>query len=418
MMFNTAWDAIVNAGSGLALLLLGGWVATLRPRMAGTVSLAAFSSAFGLFMLVWNLRRPESTVTDLFAYQVFIGALTLVVVGALLAVAYLLPRKLGATESRWLVAFSGVGAVFASTLQTDGLGVEARASLFVMGALYATLATFALRHRRSDDPGERRQLVLMSMALVLYPAVFVSQLLRFGEPWASAGDAFRLGLHLLIVGSWLVRLPRAPPDEASGIRNLVLVGLAIPVAAALFDTAFEPRYDAVAGGPLWGLSRLATVAVLAYAILRHDILGLDVKVRFAISKSTVAAVFIAVFFVASEAAQQFFGERSGSQYLGIVAAGALVFAITPLSRLADRIATKAVPATTGNGEREAGSGDERTYRLALRRFLADGRVSREEEVALAELATGLGISHVRAVELRHEVEDAGVGGSTRPGGSE
>ena len=50
--------------------------------------------------------------------------------------------------------------------------------------------------------------------------------------------------------------------------------------------------------------------------------------------------------IASEATQQFFGARRGSAVRAIGAAGALVFAIAPLQRMAECVAEKPVPVSS------------------------------------------------------------------------
>jgi hypothetical protein len=163
--------------------------------------------------------------------------------------------------------------------------------------------------------------------------------------------------------------------------------------------------------PLRGVVRTFGVLLLVYAILREQLLGIDLKVRWGISKGTVAAVFIAVFFVASEAAQQFLGAALQNEYVGIFAAGMLVFALAPLSRAADRIAEKAVPAPAGlpanppaaaRAPRQGAADPEASYRHALRWALRDGSLDAAEERHLVVLAEHLGIPPSRAYALRDE----------------
>lgn len=93
--------------------------------------------------------------------------------------------------------------------------------------------------------------------------------------------------------------------------------------------------------------------------------------------------------------------------LGILAAGALVFAIAPLSRVADRLAEKVVPLAAAGFEGrvpEAAGSRERVYRDAVRYAPRDGLTGREE-AHLAALAQELGLGAADALRLRHEVED-------------
>lgn len=90
---------------------------------------------------------------------------------------------------------------------------------------------------------------------------------------------------------------------------------------------------------------------------------------------------------------------------GLLAAGLLVFALSPLQRWADRFAAKAVP-----GGAEAGQAAEARYREVVEMALADGELTREEERRLAEKAESLGLSPTRAFELRESVADEDAGG--------
>ncbi|MBI4394009.1 MAG: hypothetical protein HY556_09480 [Euryarchaeota archaeon] len=91
-----------------------------------------------------------------------------------------------------------------------------------------------------------------------------------------------------------------------------------------------------------------------------------------------------------------------------------VSAIAPVSRLADRIAGKAVPAAGAQphaASNQPASERQISYRHAVELALRDRRLSREEEPRLFQLAHHLSISPARAVEIQDAVE-AGVS----PGG--
>ncbi|MGQ0536137.1 MAG: hypothetical protein ACT4PT_08700, partial [Methanobacteriota archaeon] len=107
----------------------------------------------------------------------------------------------------------------------------------------------------------------------------------------------------------------------------------------------------------------------------------------------------------SEGTQVLFGREN--PWIGVVAAGLLVFALAPLQKVADRIANAAVP-QPGSGMREAGSGGRASkldvYRATARRLLADGRFSREDERTLARLAQELGIGAADALDVREALE--------------
>ena len=268
---------------------------------------------------------------------------------------------------------------------------------------------FALRIGRARSAAERDGLVVGAVAFVLSVLhVGASRSVTLvldgvvGDPISVAGSVLRIAaLAVALVA--VVRLARADPDRAPRIVGVALLALSTGVA----DTLLFRAGVAAASNLAQGVWQLALPVLLGWAILRHQLFGLDVKVRWTLSRGTVAAAFIAIFFVASEGAQLLLGQEN--PYVGLMAAGALVFAIAPLQRAADRLAERAVPvespapASTAGAPRDDGGRD--AYRVLLRRFVADGRISRDEERALARTAERFGLSHEETVALRHEVED-------------
>ncbi|MGQ0536675.1 MAG: hypothetical protein ACT4PT_11460 [Methanobacteriota archaeon] len=416
-----------DIASGVLLLALGAYVASVRPRRDGNVAFgvfaAAFGVAYGVLAVAWG-RWFTGLVQD--GLLLLAAGLAVVASAALVSVVLSFPRPLGENKARILAL---TGAVFtvvsvvifalywadaASAIQafrsTFGEGVSTGVYLasFVAyplfnSALWAALFLFALRYRSeaAGDEAVRRQLALGSAGLVVWHAFWARPRggLGFGSTDAvvQAAEIGSFVIMLAYAGLWLWNMTRGPPKLA---RNVAWVTLGASLAGNVTFSLW-PEW-AFAGGS--GLMRLLGVAVFAYAILRHQLLGVDVKVRWTISKTTIAAVFVAVFFVVSETAQEFFGETIGSTYLGILAAGLLVFAIAPLSRLADRIAEKAVPISGHPSTGSVAARSEATYRAALRAAMRDGVITRREETHLAEVAENLGIGHRRALEIRAEVE--------------
>ncbi|MGQ0535208.1 MAG: hypothetical protein ACT4PT_03960 [Methanobacteriota archaeon] len=414
----------VNIVGGLLVTALGPFVLTIRPRRRANVAFALFASAFGLRFVPANVALNWGLAVGPMLWLA--TAFTLVATFTLAELARTFPSRLGRKERRdaaIAVAFGGgvflviggllvrvLPALRATTLPTLAHVVHALAVEALVAALVGTTFLFALRFRRADARA-RTLFALLAAGLASYPA-FVAGAGFLGND--SLLDAIRAGSTVLAVTpgavwaamvfvafAWLRNAARHEDSKLS--RNVALFILGTIAIGMAYDVL-----DFGNGGH--GLARTAGVLLLAYAVVRHQLLGIDVKLRFAISKSTVAAVFIAVFFVASEAAQQFFGERSGSQYLGIVAAGALVFAIAPLSRLADRIAERAVPVAASPAAVATTSKAEVVYKAALRAALRDGVLTRREERHLAEIVRELAIDPVQAHDWRVAVEKETGGG--------
>ncbi|MBI4392318.1 MAG: hypothetical protein HY556_00775 [Euryarchaeota archaeon] len=427
IVFHTEWDAIVNAITAAILAGFGAWIWALRPRTRLTRMLALFAVAHGVLYTYINLVEVLPVGGPAWIADTLLrGALFGAAAWGLLAMGREVLRPLGPGSDRlWKVAVATVGilAVVITGPVLFGLPDSSPLAWVAIAAELFGLATFILgftalpvvfvwlyRQPLGEDVERtRRNAIVMSNALVLWPALY-------GIEAAIGGG---IGGYLVLIGVvalgllWLANIG-VDPRTAREARDAALLAFALLLIGTVDRLILSDALGySRAEGPFYGIARLLTVVALSYAVLKHSVLGFDVNLRFAISKSTIAAVFVAVFFVASEAAQQFFGEAFQSSYVGILTAGALVFAIAPLSRLADRIAEKAVP--IAEGRPAATTAKEEAYKRALRIALRDRKLTREEDIHVHELAEHLGIGAGRAMALRVEIERelaASTGGGT------
>jgi hypothetical protein len=77
--------------------------------------------------------------------------------------------------------------------------------------------------------------------------------------------------------------------------------------------------------------------------------GLRDLIRWTIKQSTVAAVFIAVFYLVSEGADRLLSSEFGN-IMGLFASALIVFFLVPLQRFAERVAGAAMPHTENTPE--------------------------------------------------------------------
>ena len=411
-------EQLVNGASGALFLALGIFVATIRPASGARIPFAIFLVAFGTRFMLNNWTG------DTLARLGVEPIVELVIAGSLVSV-WFVPSFIG---DRLRARTHLVPALLAAA----HLGLQARAvradgdtllevawifwiSVFWFGIL--VLAGLYRRDARAGDDAAARRWTILTLGLALQPVFAPGTTFADGFWWDTKGTGLGFGtlvwLDLLfapLVGCiWVWNGLRAPGGVDRRARNVGLGILALGLAGALVG-AFLP---AITEYGTQGITRTLAVLVLTYGVLRHSMLGVDVKLRFAISKSTIAAVFIAVFFFASEAAQQFFGETLGSTYVGIAAAGALVFALAPLQRAAERLAERAVPIAATAAPTATSGGRADLYRRAVRFAYRDGRVSPEEELHLFEVAEALGLGAGEAMRVRQDVErEAGRPSST------
>lgn len=138
------------------------------------------------------------------------------------------------------------------------------------------------------------------------------------------------------------------------------------------------------------------MALLAWAILRTQLFDIDVKLRWTVKQSTVAAAFVAVFFTVEQTTQNVLGQYGPA--FGIAAAALLLFAIAPLQRVAERFARAAVPAPRPLEASERAS----IYRDSVAQAWADGSLDRSERLMLDRLRERLGLTRDEASRIESD----------------
>jgi hypothetical protein len=421
----TSWPDISSlralgfAAGGIAYLALAAFLLRARPRRRPSLALAAYCMLYGILAIEIGARISGVVLPGLEtppAQLAFAFALERTVWLCLLLFALWLPRPrpgpwpvhrpVALAAVAWAVIIAAESVITALTFDR---WLAARPDLFgtlgVLGVaggllnptwfmLTLLLLRFALAPEGSAR--DRRQAALMSVAVSLLLATGAGGALSHPSNYDAASRTFSLVLFVALAASWLLVAARSRGADARLARNTALALLAAPVVMALAATQLG-----LFGFQL-GFSFVVTAALLTYAILRHQLLGLDLKVKWTLRQSTVAAAFIGVFFVVSESASSFLATEGGlGTYLGIAAAGLLVFAIAPLQRAAERVASAAMPGVKSAFEMTP---RERVnaYREAALAAWADGHVTHDERFMLERLRNALRLSHEEAGALEME----------------
>jgi len=209
----------------------------------------------------------------------------------------------------------------------------------------------------------------------------------------------------------------AVPFASSAVARRQAVAYA--AAFAFHDVLFlwEPFSLAVWPGIAWvDSTRLGNVQLfvtgtarqvvfpllLGYGILKTQLFDIDLKVKFALRSTTVAAIFIAAFFAVSELSAALLEDRTGSTVIGILATAALLLFIAPLQRLADRVSDAAMP-NVRDTEQYRMVKKRDVYRHAVESALEDGMITERERDILATLADELGLSAGEARRLERSI---------------
>lgn len=420
LLFATDLRMLIDAFGGAVIAALGAWVLARRLRTRATLVLGLFCTAFGLGQLIQNTISPTAPAPW---PAIFLYGLELPLLFAAGVAALALPWALRAAGPRPAVPMAVlVASVAVATVacvvrdnppllpgglakSATGIGALYCGAVwtFLLLAIPGAVIALALEWPRADER-RRRQSSLAMGALLLWPG-YVAGSLSLADPHWAYGATFAF-----VIAGGSISLANSRRGHATHLaRNVALLAFAILLSGMLAYVAWGAE-----GG--YGAARIAMVFVLAYAILREQLLGLDVTVRWGIKKSAVAAIFLAAFFAAAQVAQNLFGEVYGP-VLGGITAGLLLFAISPIQRAAERIANAAVPlqaaapipaAATTPRDLEIGLTQrerrESSYREAVRLALRDRPLSAHERVHLYRLADDLGIGAGRAAEIQHDVE--------------
>jgi hypothetical protein len=216
-------------------------------------------------------------------------------------------------------------------------------------------------------------------------------------------------LELAIFGVLLVVLVRAASGSghakarSTARRFLALLVVSVVTAGIAIVTASAGAHPAgtFAGRLFAGLWNLALPVFVTYAVVRHQLFDIDVRLKWTLKRGTLAALFVAVFFIVAQVAQAYLTTEYGL-LLGGISAGLLLFALTPLQRFAERVADTAMPGVKSMSEM---TNPERTalYRKQAAVAWADGNVDKNERLLLDNLREHLGISHEEAARIEGEI---------------
>lgn len=433
-------EEIVYAAAGVCLALFAGWIVILSPRHRATRALALL--LLGITH-AWTLRVfGELAPATIDLYLVRSLPIGIVMIG--LATIYFLcvyPRPRGwIGRSRW-----GGWAVLAGGVALCGL-LLARPELYVDHELVGgevvfrengplvfitntwtitigvMLILFAVDVTRTPRGPMRRALLLVLagfiVSMMVWPlslflndvtgrldgAAIADRYERIGYAIDESTVAFSfIAVAIVAVHAWRSKDP-AERREGSAFAILAIACVAVTLVLTFaFPPPARDEWTSPAQGIGDALASLAIAAFAGYALLKHRLFDLDVKLRWTISRGAVAAVFLAIFFIAAQLAQNFLSDTYGWMMGGVIA-GVMLFAIAPIQRMAERVAVAAVPAATAGEDRRM-----EVYRLALALALSDRAITRDEERHLAKLAEELGVSHTEALAAREAMErDLGI----------
>jgi hypothetical protein len=157
------------------------------------------------------------------------------------------------------------------------------------------------------------------------------------------------------------------------------------------------------------LAVILYVPLVAYGVLRVQLFDIDLRIKRTLKRSTVAAAFVATFFVISELASNYLSNQFGT-IIGVLATGALVFLLDPIQRTAERISNAAMPNTVDTPEYEMFR-KLQVYEAAVRAALEDGIISERQRRVLDSMLQSMNIDITNAQRIENDCIAASASGS-------
>lgn len=280
----------------------------------------------------------------------------------------------------------------------------------LMLALYPPFLAAALRTRLTAPFGTRpARIVLLILAAVL-AVIVLSGPLKIGGTilYVSLVLLFMFALiasfHAWRVEDGIMKSRAGTFAIAFGARDICWTFAYGWATLILWQGTYAIVDPNASSAPylIYALGTLLAAPLIAYGMLKTQLFDIDLKIQWTIRQSTVAAIFVVVFYLVTEGADRLFEAEFGS-WVGLLASALLLFFLSPLQRLAERFAGAVMPNTSDTPE-YAIYRKMQVYEAALADALPGG-ISDKERALLIHLRNSLGIPAADADAIERDLSE-------------
>ncbi len=280
----------------------------------------------------------------------------------------------------------------------------------LMLALYPPFLAAALRTRLTAPFGTRpARIVLLILAAVL-AVIVLSGPLKIGGTilYVSLVLLFMFALiasfHAWRVEDGIMKSRAGTFAIAFGARDICWTFAYGWATLILWQGTYAIVDPNASSAPylIYALGTLLAAPLIAYGMLKTQLFDIDLKIQWTIRQSTVAAIFVVVFYLVTEGADRLFEAEFGS-WVGLLASALLLFFLSPLQRLAERFAGAVMPNTSDTPE-YAIYRKMQVYEAALADALPGG-ISDKERALLIHLRDSLGIPAADADAIERDLSE-------------
>ena len=369
-----------------------GMIGMLRADPIGMLALVAVAMCFSLAVVLFRSGASGSVARKL--------ALLLIVEAAALG-----------TSGSIDMLFAGIDDLYVRhpTLPFAEVMLHALADCAML-VLYPPFLAVALNTRLTRPFAQRRLVGGVALAAAaLYVAVtrpFVSAFIHVAKPdympAALPASMLYLSLVALFVFAFVASLDAWRRSSGAARKRARIFAIAFGFRDACWGSIYGAMIWYLSNGeyarvfeevPPWffvyALGTFVAVPLIAYGILRAQLFDIDLRIRWTIKQSTLAAAVVAIVYAVSEGASRLLSSELGN-VTGLFAAAAVVFFLAPLQRFAERVASAAMPNTHNTAE-YAAFRKLQVYEAAVAEALPGG-MSDKERAILRRLQQSLGIS--------------------------
>jgi len=357
----------------------------------GILAVIAVAMCWALAVVLYRVGNPGSVARNL-SLLLIIEGMTL---GSSSSVDFLL-----VSPSEFWASYPGLSKAGMLVHTIGDCGMLLLYPPFLAAALHSPLTRpFANTRVQIALAGVSLALVFLVMLTPLQiggALLYVALLLVFGfalvasvQAWRAASGAIRTKARIFVL--------------AFGFRDVCwgsVYGIAVwELWTGTYTFVSDPvqfRYF------IYMLGTLIAVPLIAYGILRNQLFDIDLRIRWTIKQSTLAAAILSIVFLISEAASQFLSAELGN-VLGLLAAAIVMFFLAPLQRFAERVASVAMP-NTQNTPAYVAYRKMQVYEAAVAEAQQDGGISNKERALLTRLRDSLGITESDAMAIEQDLK--------------
>lgn len=401
---------------------VGPWIWTLFGLMAVESVLGVIVLAIGRkspaawFLTLYMVAAPASFSLIVIArHHDALGMASLAGGGLLLALGGIVGAFLPALLASFFLTYPTPHVRWTSSWWTRAgpfivsIGVIIMGSMIKIGTVSVTTTTSAGEIADQQGLGMNGVVVLGLVYFLVVAAVGQVFVRHRARQAVLTTDARRL--------RFLGRFVSMPLAVASIGALLVIVAVGASALMDVFRGQFPPRLDDGLASVALDVFELAIVPVFlfvpalgaGYAHARYRWVDADLRLRVTVGTGFLGGFFALVFFATSESVEALLEFGTGSRWVGLAAAAAILPFYRPLGRLADRAAGRSVPGTSDEQKYREFRRWE-IYRAAYADVTTKGKHAAGTRERLGQLAKRLGLAERETATIEAQVDRERVKG--------